>query len=235
MSALKGLKTPAVVGVIRSRQELQLARRMRMLPDLFELRLDYLPRLAPAAVPNLRRPVIITARHPAEGGSKSLNQPGFCITREELLLNFLPHAAALDLELRSLRELGRVWEEAAKYKRLRICSVHDFKGRPRRAVLHRQLERAQDAGADVFKLVAAADTPEDLLVLLTFLHKNRRSSAVMATGRLGRISRLLFLQFGSRLVYTPLLRPFHSGQLTFHELQQMHRSLGENPAGGAKA
>ena len=42
MGALATIKIPAVVGVIASGRELQSAKRMRSLPDLFELRLDFL-------------------------------------------------------------------------------------------------------------------------------------------------------------------------------------------------
>src|SRR5207249_5650501 len=108
MSALRRIKIPtcALVGVIASVDELRLATRMRAPPDLFELRLDHLPNLRESQLLKLRRPFIITARHPAEGGRKV--RSGRC----GLLLKFLPQAKFVDVELRSLRELREVWEDA---------------------------------------------------------------------------------------------------------------------------
>jgi len=76
---------PRVVGVIASRADLGRALGMRKPPDLFELRLDHLAgtveqhRKSSRArdlwselkntLPRLRAPLIITARHPQEGGA----------------------------------------------------------------------------------------------------------------------------------------------------------------------
>jgi 3-dehydroquinate dehydratase-1 len=224
-----GFKIPALVGVISSRAELQMAGRMRALPDLFELRLDYLPALSPSATLALRRPVIITARHPAEGGSKSFRNRRIYIGRRQLLLKFLPYARAVDVELRSLGELREVWKKAARGKAWRICSLHDFRRQPRLPFLRERWQQARDAGADVFKLVARADTLDDLLTLVEFLRHNPRGCAVMAIGKFGPISRLLFPQCGSLLLYAPLRRRLHEGQLTFGELAKLRDFYTKEP------
>ena len=64
------MKRPKIVGVIFSRADLERARRMRKPPDLFELRLD---RLIDAPIGQLPAPLIITARHPREGGANNLS------------------------------------------------------------------------------------------------------------------------------------------------------------------
>src|SRR5437868_14514595 len=119
MRAHRRVKIPAraLVGVIASTDELRLASRMRAPPDLFELRLDHLPNLHESQLSRLRRPLIITARHPAEGG-RSCN-------RKSLLRKFLPSAQFVDIELRSMRELREIWGEARRLGVGRICSVHD--------------------------------------------------------------------------------------------------------------
>jgi len=69
-------RRPRVVGVIASRADLERAVRMRWPPDLFELRLDRLAGMADEVekvLPRLRTPLIITARHPDEGGSGRLS------------------------------------------------------------------------------------------------------------------------------------------------------------------
>jgi 3-dehydroquinate dehydratase type I len=120
-----------------------------------------------------------------------------------------------------LRELRAVWEEAAHLKIKRICSVHDFACTPPQAALQQQFQRARSAGADVFKVVTRADTPDDLLTLLQFLRRARQSCCVMATGKFGPLSRVLFPECGSAFVYAPLRRPLHPGQLTIQQLRRL--------------
>jgi len=207
---------PAVVGVIASTDELRLASRMRAPPDLFELRLDHLPELQEAQLSRLRRPLIVTARHPAEGGQELLG------SRSNLLRRFLPHAKLVDVELRSLRELQKIWLEARRLKVGRICSVHNFKRTPELSVLHGQLLRARKAGADVFKLVTRAETPRDLLTLFEFLwtQSSLLRICVMAVGKFGPISRLLFPEAGSVFIYAPLRQALYQGQLTLEQLRK---------------
>jgi 3-dehydroquinate dehydratase type I len=220
MNAHHRTKIPAcaLVGVIASIDELRLATRMRAPPDLFELRLDHLPNLCESQPLKLRRPLIITARHPAEGGKKLRSG------RRDLLLKFLPQAKFVDVELRSLRELRKVWDEAHRLGVGRICSFHDFKRPPEPAVLHKKLLGARKAGADVFKVVTRANTLFDLLTLFEFLWSELPSMrlCVMAMGKFGPISRLFFRDAGSSFIYAPLRHPLHHGQLTFQELRREH-------------
>ena len=220
MSAHHRAKIPdcALVGVIASIDELRLATRMRALPDLFELRLDHLPNLHESQLLKLRRPLIITARHPAEGGKKL--RTGRC----DLLLKFLLQAKFVDIELRSLRELREVWDQARRLGVGRICSFHDFEGTPQPAVLHKKMLCARKADADVFKVVTRADTLRDLLTLFEFLWSELPSMrlCVMAMGKFGPISRLFFREAGSFFIYAPLRHPLHHGQLTFRQLRGQH-------------
>ena len=220
MSAHHRTKIPdcALVGVIASIDELRLATRMRAPPDLFELRLDHLPNLRESQLLKLRRPLIITARHPAEGGKKL--RTGRC----DLLLKFLLQAKFVDIELRSLRELREVWDQARRLGVGRICSFHDFEGTPQPAVLHKKMLCARKADADVFKVVTRADTLRDLLTLFEFLWSELPSMrlCVMAMGKFGPISRLFFREAGSFFIYAPLRHPLHHGQLTFRQLRAQH-------------
>jgi 3-dehydroquinate dehydratase I len=220
MSAHRRVKIPAnaLVGVIASTDELRLASRMRAPPDLFELRLDHLPNLEESQLSSLRRPIILTARHPAEGGKKC--------NRKNLLRKFLPHAKFVDIELRSMGELREVWAEARRLGIGRVCSVHDFKRTPELSVLRKQFSRSRKANANIFKLVTRADSLSDLLTLFEFLWT--RSSfipvSVMAVGKLGPISRLLFREAGSVFIYAPLRHPLYNGQLTLGQLRR-HRDF----------
>ena len=216
MSAHGRVKIPsgALVGVIASIDELRLASRMRAPPDLFELRLDHLPNLHESQLSRLTRPLIITARHSAEGGKKC--------DRKNLLHRFLPDAKFVDLELRSLPELREVWSEARGRGVGIICSIHHFKRTPELSILRREFSRSRKARADVFKLVTRADTARDLLTLFEFFwtHSSVMPICVMALGKFGPISRLLFRQAGSTFIYAPLRHALYDGQLTLEQLRR---------------
>src|SRR3954454_1874749 len=86
-----------IVGGIASPADLRLALEMPEPPDLFEVRLDHFAGAEAElenALPNVRAPLIITARHPAEGGANNLSGA----RRRELIARFLPRAGYLDFE-----------------------------------------------------------------------------------------------------------------------------------------
>jgi len=211
------ISASGVVGVIASKNELRSARRLQSAPDFFELRLDRLPPLQESDIAKLQSPLIVTARHPAEGGAAKLSQT----ERRDLLSKFLPHAALIDIELRSLSALNEIWEQAGRQNIGRICSFHNFNRTPELGRLQKRRRRAADAGADIFKIVTRADTVDDLITLLRVLRfqSSAMRLCVMATGKFGAISRLLFPECGSVLVYAPLNRAFHDGQLTLEQLR----------------
>src|SRR6516164_73499 len=96
-SAPNGLR---IVAVIASPADMDRAMRIRRPPNFFELRLDRLAAIVDQLenkLPKLRAPLIITARHPEEGGANKLSLP----QRRDLLTRFLNHAEYLDVELRS--------------------------------------------------------------------------------------------------------------------------------------
>ena len=86
-----------------------------------------------------------------------------------------------------------------------------------------------DAGAGIFKVVTRADTTDDLITLLRILRLQSSPIrlCVMATGKFGAISRLLFPECGSVLVYAPLNRAFHDGQVTLEQLRGLRHFYGK--------
>jgi 3-dehydroquinate dehydratase-1 len=204
---------------------------MRRPPDLFELRLDALrPRWhrhpadeAWAGSPchgKLHAPLIVTARHPREGGANQLSLR----ERRGLLLAFLPQAAYVDVELRSARACASVLR-AAKAKNIRtILSFHDFSGTPSAADLNEVARAANSLGADVLKIATRTDTPEQLARLQQFfsLHRRTMKISAMGMGRLGRAARLWCAQRGSVLNYAHLGTARIDGQLS---VAQWRRAL----------
>ena len=220
-------RRPRIVGVIASRDDLKQALRMRRPPDLFELRLDRLAGIVgrvETKLPKLRAPLIITARHPNEGGSGRLSLR----QRRALLTRFLTHADYLDVELRSARALRALLAIAKTKNVRRIISFHDFKSTPSARLLVAKKHNAKALRADIFKVATRTDTPTELGRLLEFITKNRVNVrlAVMGIGRLGAISRVLLARAGSVLIYASLGPATDvEGQLSLEQL----RALGFGP------
>ena len=228
MMARRSIKRrPQVVGVIASRADLERAVRMRRPPDLFELRLDRLAGMADEVekvLPRLRTPLIITARHPDEGGSGRLSLG----QRRALLSRFLTHADYLDIELRSARALRALLAIAKAKNVRRIISFHDFKSTPSARLLVAKAHNAKALRADIFKVAARTDTPTELGRLLEFITKNPVNVrlAVIGIGRLGAISRVLFARAGSVLIYASVAAATDvEGQMSLEQV----RALGFGP------
>jgi 3-dehydroquinate dehydratase-1 len=195
--------------------------RMRKPPDLFEVRLDRLVRLVGKLeneLPQLRAPLIITARHPQEGGNNKLSLQ----QRRNLLIRFLPYAKYVDVELRSAFAL-RALLKAAEQKRVRcIISFHNFKSTPSTSVLSAKARAAKAHGADIFKIATRTDTPIDLARLLSFITIKNVDLPVsaMGIGKLGAISRVLLARAGSALVYASVAAAGDiEGQLSLEQLR----------------
>jgi len=220
-------RRPRVVGVIASRDDLEQALRMRRPPDLFELRLDRLTRVVgriETKLSKLRAPLIITARHPNEGGSGKLSLR----QRRALLSRFLTHADYLDVELRSARALQALLAITKTKKIRRIISFHDFKSTPSARILAAKAREARSHGADIFKVATRTDTPIELARLLEFMTSSRLNLplAVMGIGKLGAISRALLARSGSVLIYASVGTATDvEGQLSLEQL----RVLGFGP------
>ena len=221
--SVKGGSTkPQIVAVISSGEELRRAVRLRRRPDAVELRLDCLRDVMDnvyAALGKLAAPLIVTARHPREGGANSLN----AAARRNLLLPLIGHAAYIDVELRAVRELAVVVEATARAKRRLIISVHNFDGTPTARRLRDYAERSKAAGADIFKLATRISTPAELERVLAFFEAERRRTriSVMGLGPLGRASRIEFFARGSALNYAHLGAPRADGQLSLAEMRRL--------------
>jgi 3-dehydroquinate dehydratase-1 len=169
------------------------------------------------AIPALERPLIVTARHPAEGGVHALSTAG----RRDLLARFLPFAKYVDVELRSAESFHSLLRVGGNRKVKRILSFHDFDSTPTRGSLHAKARRAAALGADIFKVAVRTDNNAQLARLLEFSVAARSiiSLSAMGMGALGAISRVLLAQCGSVLTYAALSSRKIDGQMTVEELQ----------------
>jgi 3-dehydroquinate dehydratase-1 len=199
---------------------------MTIPPDLFELRLDRLIGLLDELekkVPLLRAPLIVTARHPEEGGANRLSIQ----RRRELLLRFLPCARYLDVELRSAKELRPVLDLARRKKIHRIISFHNLKETPSVRVLKAKARAARAAGASSFKLATRTDTPAQLVRLFDFFADRDVDFAVsaMGIGQLGAASRVALAQLGSVFTYASIDQSTIEGQLSIRQLRSAFAAL----------
>lgn len=226
---LKKMSTPFsssnVVGTIHSPGALAAALKLRPgAVDFLELRVDAFAEAAACArleksLPRLCAPLLLTVRHPLEGGAGRLD----VAQRRALYLRFLPRASLVDVELRSAETLQDVIAAARAQGAGVILSHHDFHKTPSLARLQTLWRAARRAGADVFKVAAVADKARDLAVLLDFLTARRVAPpalAVMGMGVFGKVSRLVFAQGGSVLNYGFLDRAQVPGQWPAELLKQ---------------
>ena len=214
---------PRVVGVIASRADLDRATRMRRPPDLFEVRLDCLVRVIGKLeheLPRLRASLIITARHPHEGGANKLSLR----QRRNLLTRFLRYAEYVDVELRSAFALHSLLTLANRKKVRRIISFHSFKSTPPPRILSAKARAAEAHGANMFKVATRIDTPMQLARLLSFITDKNVGLPVcaMGIGKLGAISRVLLARAGSALIYASIAaRSNIEGQLSLEQVRAL--------------
>jgi len=216
----------SVAGIVDSEAALDVALRMkRGALDFFEIRVDafagreeeLLRRIA-----RLKLPLIITVRHPAEGGKHALP----LAKRRALFEKFLPHAAFIDIELRSVKSMAAVMQNAAKRKTGVILSHHDFQGMPSPARLRGLARKARNAGANVFKAAATTSSPADVETLLAFQRSQKAPLSLMGMGKYGKVSRLLLAEGGSVLNYGFLKKANVPGQWAALELKKRIKAHG---------
>ncbi len=219
---------PQVVGTVHSPGSLRAA--LRLAPgavDFLELRVDHFadePEKLLRAALDLPAPLIVTVRHPAEGGMNDLAAE----RRRELFAQFLPVADWIDLELRSVGPFAETIAAAIACDVKVIVSDHYFDRTPPLRTLQARHRRAGLARADVFKTAALTTTPAHVATLLgLFQKKPIPPLSVMGMGSLGKASRLLFAQAGSVFNYGYLDQANASGQWEATLLKKRLAELSE--------
>lgn len=197
---------PLTVGVIPDAATLALWARMDAAAreaacDLIELRLDTLQLPEGelrAALTGNTTPVLLTARHPAEGGQGPADAAG----RMALIEPLLDLASLVDIELRSAQEM-RALVQKAQGRGVRVVgSFHDFQATPGDEVLQGAIGFAQPAGLDAVKIATFLNSTDDLVRLIRLASAPQRLRlSCMGMGPLGRVSRLVLAKCGSLLNY----------------------------------
>lgn len=205
---------PHVVGIVDSLDALRAARRLKSgAVDFLEWRADFLG----TGIVDSAIPWVVTVRHPAEGGANGLP----LARRRAMALELLPKAAVLDIEVRSLTQMGAVLDAARGAGVAVLASFHDFRATPSAARLRETLRRAADAGADAVKIATVTESAADLARLLDLFGRSPLPLAVMGMGRLGMASRVALAAAGSVLNYGWIDRPNVPGQWAARELREL--------------
>ncbi|SKA84324.1 3-dehydroquinate dehydratase [Prosthecobacter debontii] len=193
--------------------------------DVIELRLDTLQLSAEkvrAALVGNQTPVLLTARHPAEGGQGTVEAAG----RIALLEPLLDLAALVDIELRSAMEMRPLVQKAQGMGVRVMGSFHDFQTTPGEEVLRGAINFAQPAGLDAVKIATFLNNSTDLtrlIALTSEVHRLRLSC--MGMGPLGRVSRLVLAKCGSLLNYGYLGESNAPGQWPAPRLKELLAEL----------
>lgn len=178
--------------------------------DILELRADLFPDLrneaGRTAVVNVAKrlkkaaaaPLLVTVRGRAEGGAFV----GGEAARAKLYLSLLEHAEAVDVELKAAETRDRVLAAARERDIPTVLSYHNFEACPSDKVLEMLLDSARYVGASITKIAVTPQAQTDVIRLLSFLNRQAdREICLIGMGAFGRVSRLLFPVFGSRLTY----------------------------------
>ena len=192
--------------------------------DLVELRVDALPAEISAEQLLTQRPacpVLLTVRHAGEGGCRTMPEA----ERMALAAKLLPMASALDWETVQLAHAQELVSAAKAAGVTLIASNHDFEKTPSLDVLLEREALARSLGADVVKFAFRLHSAEDMMVGVELLRRASGPMAVMGMGPLGPVSRLLYVQHGSGLIYgylggKPTAPGQWSAELFAHVLQQ---------------
>lgn len=216
---------PLVVATVNGPDDIECALDPDVEADIIEWRLDGLPS-PPAgdlrdAIKACPRPILLTARRRDEGGYRDWPSE---IARIQAVATFADLARWVDVETRALEE-SVDWRAAAAGWRSAglglVASVHDFAGVPSPAELESSAVVAEENAADVLKIAAMPRSLDDVAALgRVFSLPGPARRSVMAMGRFGLASRLLFAAAGSVLNYGYLRAASVPGQWPARELRR---------------
>ncbi len=194
--------------------------------DIVEARLDQFgdPGELVAPLRELRQPVLLTPRHPDEGGDPRFGQTEI---RRAAVEPLLPDAGALDVEVAHAEAMAPTIELARSGGLSIVLSFHDFEATPSASRLADVVSAAGDRGADVVKLATRTRSGDEVARLIDLLGRFAdRPLAVMGMGPLGMASRLLAAGCGSVLNYAAHGAAVVEGQWPVAEFRELLERTG---------
>jgi len=216
------MKKPRICASITS-DDLEAVREIEPLVDLFEVRIDLIGDGWRELVKSLKKPWIACSRRVDEGGRWQGDEAGRV---EELLKASELGADIIDLEFRTRNLKSAV---ALIKKRTKcLLSFHDLTGTPPLGSLKEMVQKQLEAGADICKVIATAQRPEDNLTVLRLISSFSQTRVVsFAMGPLGFASRVLSPLVGGDFAYASIEsgRESAPGQITVRELSKIYEMV----------
>ena len=219
---------PQVVATVTGKADLEF---LLKLPDLsiplLEFRLDNLSDCLDLVEKTILQlpseiQVLITSRHPDEGGAAALSE----IERIAGYNRFLEHSHLIDTEIRSL-DSKAIQELIAKAHRKNVAvvaSFHDFTSCPESELLQEKIDEAFSGGADIAKLAVVISSFSELHRIVELVESQREignAISAMGMGPFGKLSRLALAKAGSCLNYGYLQKENAPGQWPAAKLREL--------------
>ena len=180
--------------------------------DVVEIRLDQLiqENELKTKISSITKPLLLTCRHPKEGGDNNISEP---LKRVSIIEPLLSHASAIDIEISTATEMKNLITEAKSKNIQVVLSYHNFETTPNLAELKTIATEAKDKGADIIKIATTTNTIQELITLLTFSENGSiENLSFMGMGKFGMSSRLVAAQSGSVLNYSAISETSIEGQ-----------------------
>ena len=180
--------------------------------DVVEIRLDQLiqENELKTKISSITKPLLLTCRHPKEGGDNNISEP---LKRVSIIEPLLSHASAIDIEISTATEMENLITEAKSKNIQVVLSYHNFETTPNLAELKTIATEAKDKGADIIKIATTTNTIQELITLLTFSENGSiENLSFMGMGKFGMSSRLVAAQSGSVLNYSAIAETSIEGQ-----------------------
>ena len=185
--------------------------------DIVEIRLDQLvqEKNLKEKISSISHPLLLTCRHPKEGGQNNISDP---LKRISLIEPLLPFASAIDIELSEFDKMKNIVSEAKSKGIKIILSYHNFKTTPETSDLNLIISEAEGLDVDIIKIATTTNALKELIDLLR-IKKNSKieNLSFMGMGNFGMASRLIAAQSGSILNYTAIGETTIKGQWQLEE------------------
>jgi 3-dehydroquinate dehydratase-1 len=170
------------------------------------------------------KPMIVTFRTQAEGGSKPISDADYAALYSTLLHG--DFAQLIDVEMfRDPARVAALVAQAHKAGVKVVMSSHDFHATPAREEIIARLLRQDAMGADVLKIAVMPQDAGDVLTLLDATWQVRQRSSkpllTMSMGGTGVVSRLAGETFGQALTFGMIGTPSAPGQVEVEQLQSV--------------
>ncbi len=197
------------------------------LPDLIEIRLDYMKTLGDLGL--IRKatgiPLIATNRHPDQGDYSADSEADRIAGLFQACESGFDY---VDLEINT-EAVGEIAKKVKSLGTKVIVSFHDFETTPEKELLEEILRDELIAGADICKIVGTSNKPGDNLTYLNLLRENTDVEIVsFGMGEAGILSRVLSPLVGGVFTYASVETGSESapGQLSISELREIYRIMG---------